>query len=176
MIALYVQTVVLLAIAYFLGAALAYLIRRSLFKPALPAGAADRRVDPLPEFAAPPARAPAPAAPVATPLPKPAVPSAPGPAQDLRSIRRIDEAAESLLKRNGVSRYEHIAAWTSADVARFAQLLGGEERISRENWIEQAQVLAKGGTTEFARRRARGEIATAVPAPDVGRDLNGVTP
>ena len=174
MIALYVQTVVLLAIAYFLGAALAYLIRRSLFKPALPAAVAERRVDPLPEFAgvAAPARAPAAAAPVVAPAPKPA---AQGPAQDLRNIRRIDEAAESLLKRHGVSRYEQIAAWTSADVARFTQLLGDGERICRENWIEQAQVLAKGGTTEFARRRARGEIATAVPAADAGRDLNGMT-
>lgn len=172
MIALYVQTVVLLAIAYVLGAAVAYVIRRSLFRPAVPLPVAERRVDPLPEFANTSTRAAAPAPPVVVPKPAPVA----GPAQDLRNIRLIDEATESLLKRHGVSRYEQIAEWTAADVARIGQVLSSKRRISQENWIEQAQVLAKGGETEFARRRARGELASAVPSPDAARNTSGLTP
>ena len=51
MIALFVQTLLLMAAAYFIGAALACVVRRSLFAGARPAPTAERRVDPLPEVA-----------------------------------------------------------------------------------------------------------------------------
>jgi hypothetical protein len=31
-------------------------------------------------------------------------------------------------------------------------------RIERENWIEQARILASGGQTDFSRRFERGEV------------------
>ena len=51
MIALFVQTLLLMGAAYFIGAALACIVRRSLFAGARPAPTVERRVDPLPEVA-----------------------------------------------------------------------------------------------------------------------------
>jgi predicted flap endonuclease-1-like 5' DNA nuclease len=178
MIALFVQTLLLLGAAYFVGAALACLIRRSLHVAARPALTAERRVDPLPEvaqraagadrFRGRPGQEPRPA-----PIPPPApaiVPAAAAaaPAQDLKRIRQIDAGLEAGLNKLGVRRYEQIAAWMQTDVRRISDALGLGGRISQENWIEQAQVLAKGGETHFATRRARGEAATAAPTPDEG--------
>lgn len=173
MVALYVQVIALLAIAYLAGALLATIIRRSLYKPAVPLPVGERRVDPLPEFVRGPAvPAPAPAVPAARTQAIVTPPPAVEPPQDLKRIRLIDVATESALSRAGVFRYAQIAGWTAADVARVSQLLGIGDRINEENWIEQAQVLAKGGETAYARRRARGEIATAIP----GSDGMGISP
>jgi predicted flap endonuclease-1-like 5' DNA nuclease len=100
----------------------------------------------------------------------------PAPAQDLKRIRLIDAELEASLNKLGVRRYEQIAAWMQPDVKRIGDALGLEGRINQENWIEQAQVLAKGGETYFATRRARGEAASAAPTPDEGerRSVVGV--
>ena len=178
MIPLFVQTLLLMAAAYFIGAALACLIRRSLFAGARPAPTGARRVDPLPEVAE---RAtgpdrfglgarlePAQSAPVAratTASPAQEASSAP---QDLKRIRLIDPDLEAGLNKLGVRRYEQIAAWMQPDIRRIGDALGLGARINRENWIEQAQILAKGGETYYAARRARGEAANAAPTPDEG--------
>ncbi len=169
MVALYVQVIVLLAVAFLAGALIASIIRRSLYKPAVQGSSGERRVDPLPEYVNRPALRQATASPpqpvaAAIPTPAPAPPvSVPVMIQDLKRIRQIDQVTEAALAKLGVVRYEHIAKWMQPDIARIAQALGLGERISQENWIEQAQILAKGGETAYARRRARGEIATAAP-------------
>ena len=185
MIALFLQTLLLMAAAYFVGTAVACLVRRSFYVAAKPEPAAARPVEPLPEFAqraAGPARfghgaegearpAPPPPAAVATAavVPPATVPAAaPAPAQDLKRIRLIDSDLEAGLNKLGVRRYEEIAGWMQPDVRRIATALGLGDRISRENWIEQAQVLAKGGATLYATRAARGEIAKAAPTADEG--------
>jgi len=170
MVALSVQTLLLMGAAYFIGAALACLIRRSLFAPVY--HAAERRVDPLPEVV----RREAEAARLERTTPPPPQPSAPpvtAPAaadgvQDLKRIRLIDAGIETSLNKLGVTRYEHIAGWMRDDVKKVSQALGLKGRINQENWIEQALVLAKGGETYFSARRARGEAATAVPTSGVG--------
>ena len=165
MIPLFVQTLLLMGAAYFIGAALACIVRRSLFAGARPAPTVERRVDPLPEVAQRAAEQ-APAAASVT-IVAAAQPD-PGPAQDLKRIRLIDADLEAGLNKLGVRRYEQIAAWMQPDVKRIGGALGLGRRISRENWIEQAQVLAKGGETHYATRRARGEAASAAPTPDEG--------
>jgi predicted flap endonuclease-1-like 5' DNA nuclease len=174
MVALSIETVLLMAAAYFLGAALACIVRRSLFR-AEPVAVAERRVEPLPEIAArdPDAARFAPRLAAPQPAPAPARAAAPPPAapatQDLQNIQGIDARTAASLERLGITRYEQIAAWMKADVDRFGLALWGERgRISRENWIEQAQVLAKGATTLYATRRAAGEASTAAPTPDEG--------
>jgi predicted flap endonuclease-1-like 5' DNA nuclease len=177
MVALWVQVLLLMAAAYFLGAALACIIRRS-FAPAAREVPAERRVDPLPEVAAretegarfgrvaepyPPAPEPAP-----RPVAPAAAPAARSGAQDLKSIQGIDAGTEAKLNAAGIVRFEQIAAWRPADVEKVSQALGQKGRVSRENWVEQAQILAKGGQTFFSVRRARGEGSTAVPTPDEG--------
>ena len=173
MVALYVQTLLMLTAAYFVGAAFACLIRRSLSIGSRRPVPAERRVDPLPEAAqraTGPARfgrAPHAEPPRAPSAPQPAAATA-EPAQDLKRIALIDATLEAGLNKLGVRRYDQIAAWVKPDVQRIGEALGLEDRINRENWIEQAQVLAKGGETHYARRRARGEAANAEPTPDEG--------
>jgi predicted flap endonuclease-1-like 5' DNA nuclease len=107
-------------------------------------------------------------APVATPVPRDEEKAAVAAPDDLKRIRLIDTGIESKLNALGVRRYAEIAQWTAADVARISKELGFKGRIQSENWIEQAQVLAKGGETHYARRLARGEIVAAQVVSDEG--------
>jgi predicted flap endonuclease-1-like 5' DNA nuclease len=100
-------------------------------------------------------------APIATPVPRDEEKAAVAAPDDLKRIHLVDTAIESKLNALGVRRYAEIAQWTAADVVRISQELGFKGRIQHENWIEQAQVLAKGGETHYARRLARGEIVAA---------------
>jgi predicted flap endonuclease-1-like 5' DNA nuclease len=177
MVALTVQTLLLMGAAYFIGAALACLIRRSLAQPAYKT--AERRVDPLPEVVQRGAEAAAlaRAAPAARPAPPPAPQPVAAPVQqptsdvsrqDLQRISTITAEIEAALNQLGVKRYDQIAAWTRAEVRSVAKALGIGGRINQENWIEQAGILAKGGETHYSARRARGEVASAAPTAEAG--------
>lgn len=87
----------------------------------------------------------------------------PPPGDDLTRIRAVDTVLQARLRDAGVTRLTQIAKWTTADVARISQALGLTDRIGAENWIEQAQILASGGETEYSRRRQRGEIPAKAP-------------
>ena len=125
---------------------------------------------------------PRPAVPPAAPQPAGAPPAAPPPAQaapvidDLKRVRGITADIEKFLNQLGVRRFAQIAALTTSDVAKLNERLG-KGRIERENWIEQAQVLARGGETEFSRRlRLSGHsepVAAAAQRPAPG---HGVQP
>jgi predicted flap endonuclease-1-like 5' DNA nuclease len=183
MIPFWAETWLLMMAAYFLGAALACVIRRSLAPAAVRPVAAERRVDPLPEVVAlqhaqgAQVRRGAELAQASAPSARPAgrgahshvAASAPTPQpHDLKSIQGIDAATEARLNGLGITRFDEIAAWMHADMERVGQAIGQKRRIARENWIEQAQILAKGGQTLFSVRRARGEGSTAAPTPDEG--------
>lgn len=90
------------------------------------------------------------------------------PADDLMRIRMIDDVIARKLGALGVTRFSQIAQWTAADVARINREFGFKGRIQNENWIEQAQVLAKGGETLFSKRMAQGLAATAQSIEDEG--------
>ncbi len=81
-----------------------------------------------------------------------------GAIDDLKRIRGIGVLIEKKLNSLGITSYEQVANWTGADVDRISQLLDFKGRIERENWIEQARILASGGQTEFSRRADRGEV------------------
>lgn len=76
---------------------------------------------------------------------------------DLKRVRGIGVLIEKKLNSLGVTTYEQIANWTNADIDRVSQILDFKGRIERENWVEQARILASGGHTEFSRRVDRGE-------------------
>ena len=82
------------------------------------------------------------------------------PREDLKRIRGIGVLIENRLNSMGVVAYEQIANWTAADIDRVSQSLDFKGRIERENWVEQARILASGGATEFSRRVDRGEMDT----------------
>lgn len=77
---------------------------------------------------------------------------------DLKRIRGIGVLIEKRLNALGVARYDQIAKWTAADIDRVSDSLDFKGRIERENWIEQARILASGGNTEFSRRVDKGEV------------------
>jgi predicted flap endonuclease-1-like 5' DNA nuclease len=77
---------------------------------------------------------------------------------DLKRVRGIGVLLEKKLNSLGIATYEQIANWTGADVERFSQHIEPRGRIERENWIEQARILASGGQTDYARRFDRGEV------------------
>ena len=132
-----------------------------------------RRVDrglPVPEFAEPASLAPAATA-VPPPATKPAEPAtlprtapARGPSDDLTRIRGIDSAVQSQLNELGVRHFQELASLNKADIKVLSDRLGIAGRIEQENWLGQAQILATGGETYYARRLSRGE-ATVAPAP-----------
>lgn len=77
---------------------------------------------------------------------------------DLKRIRGIGVLIEKRLNALGIAAYEQIANWTAADIERVSTSLDFKGRIERENWVEQARILASGGHTEFSRRVDKGEI------------------
>jgi predicted flap endonuclease-1-like 5' DNA nuclease len=86
--------------------------------------------------------------------PAAAVPIRPAPPaghDNLQRIGNVTAEVEQALNASGITRYAQIAQWSPADVERFEKQLLASGRISRENWIEQAQILSRGGDTRFSR-------------------------
>jgi predicted flap endonuclease-1-like 5' DNA nuclease len=98
---------------------------------------------PPPIDAVPPTLAPEPA-----PEPIHAVPA--GPADELTRMKGVGPKVAAMLNGLGVTRYDQIAAWTDADVARIdAQMGTFKGRATRDQWVEQARFLAAGDTTGY---------------------------
>jgi predicted flap endonuclease-1-like 5' DNA nuclease len=76
----------------------------------------------------------------------------------LQRIGAINGEVEKMLGAHGVNRFTQIAGWSPAEIERFDRLLGSQGRITRENWIEQAQILAKGGDTAHSREYDRRQL------------------
>ena len=134
------------------------------------------------------AEAPVPSVPLIAP--KPVVRQLIEGGDDFQRIRAIDADLEQRLKHEGIDSFEHIAAWGAADVKRVSGLLDIPGRIDREQWVEQAQILAKGGETYYSRNRiaalkaaaaeklAAAPIADAPasPAPETAEDKQQSSP
>ena len=81
--------------------------------------------------------------------------------EDLTRIRGIDASLALRLRGLGVSTFEHIVRWTAADVRSVSATLGLGRRISAENWIEQAALLARENPRRFIARTAPAAAASA---------------
>jgi predicted flap endonuclease-1-like 5' DNA nuclease len=89
---------------------------------------------------------------VADAEPSPAEPTATaaGEPDDLRRIKGVGPKLVALLHGLGITRYSQIAAWSEADIDRIdAQLGAFAGRIRRDNWVEQANLLAAGDAAGF---------------------------
>ncbi len=84
---------------------------------------------------------------------------------NLTLIRSIDQKTAEGLGDAGVRTFAQIAQWKTADVARINRSSGFVGRVQKENWIEQAQILSKGGHTDYALRRLESEADTEIAAP-----------
>jgi predicted flap endonuclease-1-like 5' DNA nuclease len=152
--------------ALFLAIAVAGAVAVFLFfafhsKPSAPVSQpVQRQAAPAPE----PAPAPAAAAPVAA-MPeegtKPATLDAPkgGAPDNLKEIKGVGPKLEAMLHGMGFYHFDQIANWTAAEVAWVDENLEGfKGRVSRDNWVEQAKILAAGGETEFSKRVEDGDV------------------
>lgn len=120
---------------------------------------------PAPLMAAPVADRPADV--VDNPAPMMAMPTRPvamdgargGVADDLKKIKGVGPVLERLLHSLGYFHFDQIAAWTAAEVAWVDENLEGfKGRVTRDDWVPQARLLAAGGETEFSRRVEDGEV------------------
>jgi predicted flap endonuclease-1-like 5' DNA nuclease len=89
---------------------------------------------------------------------KPSVATTP---DDLKQIKGVGPQLEAKLNAIGITSFAQIAKWTKKDQANFNEQLSFSGRIERDDWVAQAKVLAKGGSTEFSKRVAKGEVASS---------------
>ncbi|UAK25195.1 hypothetical protein [Sphingomonas nostoxanthinifaciens] len=92
-----------------------------------------------------------------TPMPAPAPALAPAPApapasggDQLTLLKGLGPKAAARLAELGVTRFDQMAAWSDADIARIdAQMGAFKGRITRDRWVEQASLLTKGDREAF---------------------------
>ena len=69
---------------------------------------------------------------------------------DLSRIKGVGPKLKTLLISLGVTRFSQIAAWSDDDIDRIDIQLGKfQGRIRRDNWVEQARLLAGGNTAGY---------------------------
>ena len=118
-------------------------------------------IDAPPASATPPAAYAAPVAvPVIADAVAPAVPVpaavAPSEGDDLTRLKGVGPRLADQLRALGVTRFGQIAQWDDADVDRIdAQLGRFQGRIRRDDWREQARLLAAGDTAAYETRFGR---------------------
>ncbi len=71
---------------------------------------------------------------------------------ELKKISGVGPQLEGKLNELGIYTFKQIAQWNEENVAWVDEYLSFKGRISRENWIEQAKILAEGKETEFSKR------------------------
>ncbi|MEM9901534.1 MAG: NADH:ubiquinone oxidoreductase [Pseudomonadota bacterium] len=82
-----------------------------------------------------------------------------GKADDLKQIKGVGPALERLCNSLGFYHFDQIASWTAEEVAWVDQNLEGfKGRVTRDDWVAQAKVLAAGGSTEFSEKVEKGDV------------------
>ena len=72
---------------------------------------------------------------------------------NLELIKGLGPKVNNLLNGLGVTSFAQVANWTDADVADIDAKLGAfAGRITRDNWIDQAQLLAAGDISGFEQK------------------------
>jgi predicted flap endonuclease-1-like 5' DNA nuclease len=92
---------------------------------------------------------------------KPETLSAPrgGTADNLKEIKGVGPKLEQMLNGMGFYHFDQIANWTADEIAWVdANLTGFKGRVTRDDWVAQAKILAGGGDTEFSKRVDKGDV------------------
>ncbi|NCQ24231.1 MAG: NADH-quinone oxidoreductase subunit NuoE [Rhodobacteraceae bacterium CG17_big_fil_post_rev_8_21_14_2_50_63_15] len=80
-------------------------------------------------------------------------------ADDLKLIKGVGPKLEKMLHNMGFFHFDQVAAWTQGEVSWVDENLEGfKGRVSRDNWVEQAGLLAQGKETEFSARAKKGKV------------------
>lgn len=75
-----------------------------------------------------------------------------GKPDDLQRISGIGPKNEKILHTLGFFHFDQIAQWTDAQISWVDDHLKFNGRIGREDWVEQAKLLAAGAVDEFETR------------------------
>ena len=79
-----------------------------------------------------------------------------GGADDLKLLKGVGPALEKTLNELGFYHFDQVAAWRKKEIDWVDGNLRFKGRIERDEWIKQAKVLAKGGTTAFVTKAKKG--------------------
>jgi len=74
-----------------------------------------------------------------------------GPADDLKLITGIGPVLEKTLNAIGITAWSQVAKLTPEQIAEVEGEVGFKGRIERDNWLKQADALARGGVDEYVR-------------------------
>ncbi|WP_306154938.1 NADH-quinone oxidoreductase subunit E [Roseovarius sp. MMSF_3281] len=78
---------------------------------------------------------------------------------DLKMIKGVGPKLEQLLHNLGFFHFDQVAKWSDEEVQWVDQNLEGfKGRVSRDNWVEQAKLLADGKETEFSAKAKKGGV------------------
>ncbi|MGV6839434.1 MAG: NADH-quinone oxidoreductase subunit NuoE [Planktomarina sp.] len=77
-------------------------------------------------------------------------------ADDLKLIKGVGPKLEKLCNKLGFFHFDQVAKWTAEEVAWVDENLEGfKGRVTRDDWVDQAKILAAGGETEFSKRNKK---------------------
>ncbi|SIS70389.1 Predicted 5' DNA nuclease, flap endonuclease-1-like, helix-3-turn-helix (H3TH) domain [Roseivivax lentus] len=82
-----------------------------------------------------------------------------GSADNLKEIKGVGPKLEIMLNEMGFYHFDQIANWSASEVNWVNQnLTGFKGRVTRDDWVAQAKILAEGGDTEFSKRVDKGDV------------------
>jgi NADH-quinone oxidoreductase subunit E len=80
-------------------------------------------------------------------------------ADDLKLIKGVGPKLEKLLNTLGFYHFDQIAKWSAGELSWVDENLEGfKGRASRDEWVSQADTLAKGEMIEFSSRVKKGDV------------------
>ena len=122
---------------------------------AKPAAAAKPVVASAPKAKAPAAAAPAAKAPSESDgTPQFLSAAREGSPDDLKLIKGVGPKLEKTLHEMGLYHFDQIATWGPKEQAWMDDNLAGfKGRATRDDWVNQAKILASGGETEFSKKK-----------------------
>ncbi|UXN72815.1 hypothetical protein N8D56_16830 [Devosia sp. A8/3-2] len=72
-----------------------------------------------------------------------------GAPDDLKLISGVGPVLEGRLNATGITKWSQVAKLSSEDIAKVEDSLNFKGRVARDNWLQQADVLARGGIEEY---------------------------
>ncbi|HFQ15628.1 MAG TPA: NADH-quinone oxidoreductase subunit NuoE [Rhodobacteraceae bacterium] len=91
--------------------------------------------------------------------PKPMKAPRKGGGDDLKMIKGVGPKLERLLNKLGFFHFDQIAGWSDDEIAWVDENLEGfKGRVSRDGWVAQARLLARGEATEFSKKVKKGGV------------------
>ncbi|CAN7274205.1 NADH-quinone oxidoreductase subunit NuoE [Devosia sp. LjRoot3] len=72
-----------------------------------------------------------------------------GPADDLKLISGVGPVLEGKLNAVGITKWSQVATMTPDQITALESSLNFKGRVARDNWLQQADVLARGGVEEY---------------------------